>query len=123
MKIHIDRSIGDPPFAQVRSQIAAAIGTGDLAVGARLPAVRRLAGQLELAPGTIARAYRELESRGLVDTRGSHGTYVADPAENQSKHRRELSELAAAYARTAARLGIPPAVAADLVEQALRNRE
>lgn len=121
MRIAIDRRSSDPPFVQIRSQIAGAIRTGEFPVGGRLPTVRSLADQLGLAPGTIARAYRELEGQGLVDTRGRHGTYVADPAEGRARHRRELSELATAYARMAARFGIPAAVAMDLVDQAMRD--
>jgi DNA-binding transcriptional regulator YhcF (GntR family) len=123
MHIEIYRDNGDPPFVQVRSRIATAIRNGELPVGERLPTVRSLADQLGLAPGTIARAYRELEAKGLVDTRGRHGTYVADPAGDQALHRRELAELAGAYARTASRFGIPAAVAIDLIDHAMRGRD
>ena len=42
----------------------------------RLPTVRDLAGQLGLAVNTVARSYRELESAGIVETRGRSGTFV-----------------------------------------------
>jgi DNA-binding transcriptional regulator YhcF (GntR family) len=121
MRIVIDRSTAEPPFSQVSSQIATAVDTGELTVGTRLPTIRSLAGELGLAPGTIARAYRELEVRGLVDTRGRHGTFVSDPAGERTRHRRELVKLAATYAETAARLGMRPGAALDLVDQALRS--
>jgi len=120
MRIVIDRMTAEPPFSQVSSQIAAAVDTGELGVGTRLPTVRKLAGELGVAPGTVARAYRELEVRGLVDTRGRHGTFVADPTEQRARHRRELAELAATYAESAARFGMRPDAALDLVDQALR---
>lgn len=123
MKIAIDRRAGDPPYGQVRFQIEAAIRLGELPVGARLPTVRGLADQLGVAPGTIARAYRELEAHGLVETRGRHGTFVSDPAEDRVRHRQELAELAAAYARAAAGLGIPADVATYLIDQAVRDQE
>ena len=47
--------------------------------GTRLPSIRQLAGDLGLAGGTVARAYRELEQEGVVATRGRHGTVVAEP--------------------------------------------
>lgn len=121
VQIVIDRSSSRAPFSQVISQIAAAVGTGDLEVGARLPPVRDLAAQLGVAPGTVARAYRELEISGLVDTRGRHGTYVSDPEMERTVHRRRLADLAATYARTATQFGIRPSEAIDLVDQALRG--
>jgi DNA-binding transcriptional regulator YhcF (GntR family) len=66
-----------PPFEQVRSQLAAAIGNGSLEQSIRLPTVRQLAADLGLAANTVAKAYRELELAGLIETRGRHGTFVA----------------------------------------------
>ena len=68
-----------PPYEQVRSQLAAAIESGRLRPAARLPTVRRLASDLGLAVNTVARAYRELEQAGLVETRGRQGSFVAGP--------------------------------------------
>ncbi|MEV4703895.1 GntR family transcriptional regulator [Actinoplanes sp. NPDC049316] len=67
-----------PPYEQVRRQLATLIHGGALAVGTRLPPVRQLAGDLSLAVGTVARAYRELEAAGLLVTRRGGGTRVAD---------------------------------------------
>jgi DNA-binding transcriptional regulator YhcF (GntR family) len=66
-----------PPFEQIRAQIASLISLGTLAAGTRLPAVRSLASDLGLAAGTVARAYKELELAGLVETRRRNGTVVA----------------------------------------------
>lgn len=66
-----------PPFEQIRAQIASLIAIGALAPGTRLPAVRSLARDLGLAAGTVARAYKELEQAGLVETRRRNGTVVA----------------------------------------------
>lgn len=108
-----------PPYRQIRAGISGAIAGGELSAGTRLPAVRTLAKQLGTAPGTVARAYRDLEMSGLLDTRGRHGTYVADPVDERSRHRRELAALAADYAAAASRWAIPPAEAVGLVEQAM----
>jgi DNA-binding transcriptional regulator YhcF (GntR family) len=75
----LDPESSTPPYEQVRSQIAAAIESGRLRSAAQLPTVRRLAGDLGLAVNTVARAYRELELAGLVETRGRNGTFVAGP--------------------------------------------
>lgn len=77
--IVLDPMSAVPPYEQVRSQIADAIGSDRLRPAARLPTVRRLADDLGLAVNTVARAYRELELAGLVETRGRHGTFVAGP--------------------------------------------
>lgn len=66
-----------PPFEQIRSQVTELIATGALAPGTRLPTVRALAADLGIAVGTVARAYRELESAGFVESRRRHGTTVS----------------------------------------------
>lgn len=75
--IRVDAVDPTPPFEQVRRQLAGAIQAGVLVAGARLPTVRQLAADLGLAPGTVMRAYRELESAGFVTTRRGQGTVVA----------------------------------------------
>jgi DNA-binding transcriptional regulator YhcF (GntR family) len=69
-----DMSIHEQIIARVREAVA----TGELLSGSRLAPVRRLADQLDIAPGTVARAYSELERLGVVVTEGARGTRVAD---------------------------------------------
>lgn len=69
-----DRSI----FEQIVDGVQEAVATGELKPGERLPSVRRLADRLDVAPGTVARAYAELERRGVVVTDGARGTRVAE---------------------------------------------
>ena len=75
--IAVEPDNGVAPWRQVRDQIAARIGSGTLPVGARLPTIRQLARDLGLAAGTVARAYRELEAAGVLQTARRHGTVVA----------------------------------------------
>lgn len=75
--IRVEASDPTPPYEQLRRQLAGAIQAGTLASGTRLPTVRQLAGDLGLAPGTVMRAYGELEGAGLVVTRRGLGTLVA----------------------------------------------
>ncbi|MGN9807875.1 GntR family transcriptional regulator [Micromonospora sp. BQ11] len=116
MRLSVDPGSPVPPYEQVRAQLAAQVGDGRLPVGTRLPTVRQLAADLDLAVNTVARAYRELEAAGLVETRGRHGTVVA-PGRDDARDR--LHRAAADYAAEAARLGIPPEAALDLVRAAL----
>jgi GntR family transcriptional regulator len=65
-------------YEQIIARIQEAIATGVLEPGDRLPPVRQLADNLDIAPGTVARAYSELEARGVVITEGARGTRIAD---------------------------------------------
>lgn len=100
--VQIDAHATRPLFDQLRSQIIEAIRDGRLSPGTRLPTVRELAGQLNLAVNTVARAYRELESSGIVETRGRFGTFVArsDPADDA------MASAAHTYVTAARALGV-----------------
>ena len=100
--VRIDPASDVAPYEQVRSRIASGIGSGEFPVGFRLPPVRRLADDLALAANTVARAYRELELAGLIETRGRHGSFVAGEA---SGARAQAIEAAREYARRTAALG------------------
>ncbi|AOZ71928.1 hypothetical protein BK816_00340 [Boudabousia tangfeifanii] len=76
--IEIDYSSPLRPFDQVRSQLAVAIRSGQLPAGFKLPTVRTLASRLEIANGTVQRAYQDLEAAGLTRSEGRRGTFVAD---------------------------------------------
>lgn len=95
-----------PPFEQVRRQLAELMATGVLRPGSRLPPVRQLAGDLGLAVGTVARAYRELEAAELVVTRRGGGTRVAERPGNAARERTAaVRRLAQDYVRAARLLG------------------
>lgn len=66
--ITIDESDPTPPFEQIRRQLTDEIRVGNLPPGHKLPSVRQLAGDLRLAAGTVARAYSELETEGLLES-------------------------------------------------------
>ena len=71
---------GTPPVEQITDQMRGLITTGLLASGQRLPSVRQLASDLGVAPGTVAKAYRSLESDGFLVTRIGSGTKVSAEA-------------------------------------------
>ncbi len=73
----IDPLSSDAPYDQIRMQIARQVDSGALAPGLKLPTVRALALELGVAANTVARAYRELEHRGVILTRGRLGTFVS----------------------------------------------
>jgi DNA-binding transcriptional regulator YhcF (GntR family) len=114
--ITVDDGSPTPPFEQVRSQLAAQIVNQELVAGTRLPTVRRLASDLGLAVNTVARAYRELEAAGLVETRGRGGTFVTAQGEQA---REQLQQAAQSYATLAHELGLSGREALGLVRAAL----
>lgn len=77
MPLSIDPASPVAPFEQLRTRVIEQVQSGELAPGTRLPPVRRLADDLGIAPNTVARAYRELEASGFIETRGRHGSFVA----------------------------------------------
>ncbi|MFC4505420.1 MULTISPECIES: GntR family transcriptional regulator [Streptomyces] len=115
LKIHIDD--GGAPYEQVRAQIAEQARSGVLPVGYRLPTVRGLAESLGLAANTVAKAYRALETDGVIETRGRNGTFVAAAG---SAAEREASAAAQAYAERVRRLGLTEEQASAAVRDALR---
>lgn len=114
--ITIDPESGQPPFDQVRTQLARQISDRTLAVGTRLPTVRALAADLGLAANTVARAYRELEEAGMVETRGRAGTFVSALGD---RSRVALRQAATEYAATTKSLGIDDDEALEAVRAAL----
>ncbi|PKW19268.1 GntR family transcriptional regulator [Saccharopolyspora spinosa] len=117
MRISVDPNSDVPPFEQVRSTLAEQINSGELPVGSKLPTVRALAADLGIAANTAAKAYRELEQAGLLETRGRAGTFVSD-AGNQAAAR--AAEAAATYAQITHALGIPADEALAIVRAALK---
>jgi len=90
-KIQLDVKSGVPFYRQVIDQVKAAIATGSIEAGDRLPTVRQLAVDLSINPNTVSRAYTELELTGLVETQMGSGTFVGSrPVENDDVERRRL---------------------------------
>lgn len=100
--LRVDQHAAKPLFDQLRTQLIDGIRNGRLPPGTRLPTVRELAGDLGLAVNTVARAYRELETAGIVETRGRFGSFVAraDPADAA------MASAANTYAETTRTLGL-----------------
>src|ERR1700750_1626400 len=76
----LDRSTKTPLTEQIRSGISAAIASGVLAPGARLPSWIDLAAQLGVSRGTVQAAYERLTDAQLIVASRSNGTRVADRA-------------------------------------------
>jgi GntR family transcriptional regulator len=118
LQVRVDLTVGVPPYEQIRSQIAGHVGAGNLHPGDRLPTVRDLAADLGVAVGTVARAYRELEQSGLVETRRRLGTVVADTAGREAAGQ-DLQRSAVSLVRAARAEGLSDDAVLDLVRGTL----
>lgn len=111
----IDAASATPPYRQLHDAVVAAVPSGELSPGARLPTVRGLASELGLAANTVASAYRSLEESGVVEGRGRAGTFVtlgSDPIEA------EAVRLALEAASALRKLGVSRERAAQLMSDA-----
>ena len=116
MDLELDPASTTPPYEQLRVQLLERMQRGALPAGSRLPTVRQLAVELDLAPGTVARAYKELEAAGAIETRGRNGTVVAwSPDAGE----RRVQERAAQLAAVARENSVPPERVRELLDAAL----
>jgi DNA-binding transcriptional regulator YhcF (GntR family) len=123
LPVTVDPASGTPPFEQLRRQVAAMVAEGTLSPGSRMPTVRRLAADLGLAANTVARAYRELETDGVIATHGRKGTFVrsavVDHDTSPDRSTGERARAAAdAYVASVRVLGLGVTEATRLVELA-----
>ena len=108
--IDLDTTSSTPPYEQIRTQVTEQVGSGALQPGDRLPTVRRLAEDLGVATNTVARAYRELEQSGVIETRGRAGSFVTG-----DQVTRKAKAAAVAYLAETRALGLSAAEAMALV--------
>src|SRR5436305_8068292 len=121
MQIHISPSDGIPIYLQIVNQVKYLVASGRLTPGEELPPIRTLAERLLVNPNTVARAYRELETAGLVTKRRTAGTYVSDAGSPLARRERLriLAERVDALLSEARQMNF----STDEVVQLLRQRE
>jgi len=123
LPIQIDARSPMPIYEQVAAQVRHAVASGVLRKGDALPSVRQLAVSLRVNPNTVARAYRDLEAEGVVETQQGRGTFVAQAERRLSPgaRRRALVPAAERLAAEANALGLSPKETADIVLEAARR--
>jgi len=120
--LRLDPDAGVPLYEQLRAQLSVMVAVGHLPPGSRLPTVRRLAAAAGMAPGTVARTYRELKVDGAMEGRGRRGTFVVDepPHSEPIRQRRErLARAADRFAFELRQLGVDGDEAHSLLDEAL----
>jgi len=119
--LHITTGDGVPPYLQIVNQVKYLVAAGRLTAGDELPPIRTLALQLRVNPNTVARAYRELETAGVVVKRSTTGTYVSDAGSPLARRERLrlVTERIDALIAEARQLGFD----ADEIVNLLRQRD
>lgn len=121
IRFRLDTASGVPFYRQVIDQTLAGIATGALAAGERLPTVRALAVELAVNLNTVARAYKELEIRGVLTGQQGTGTFVstAEVKLDEVERRRRIAQLVGDFLARAAAQGLTLAE----LREALAERE
>jgi GntR family transcriptional regulator len=112
----LDARSGVPVYRQLIDQVLGGMANNALAAGDQLPTVRQVAVDLSINPNTVARAYRELEIRGVLDTQQGMGTFVARQKvkRDELERRRQLQQM---VGELVARAGAAGFTVAELLEQ------
>jgi len=121
VQISIDTKSGVPFYRQIIEQVKFAIAQGDLRTGDRLPTIRQLSVDLSINPNTVIRAYRELESEGMLDTHQGSGTFVSKcrPDVGKLERQRMLDQILTDMLARASSYGFT----LDAVLEGLRQRK
>jgi DNA-binding transcriptional regulator YhcF (GntR family) len=124
--LEIDGESSTPIYEQIIARIEEAVAMSRLNAGERLPAVRDLAEELGVAPGTVARAYSALERKGVLMTEGARGTSVASSVGQGSRGPRAdamdaLVELLRPAAVAAFHMSVGAQQVRDALEVAMRD--
>ena len=117
----LDSSTGVPFYRQIIDQVLLAVADGRMKPGTQLPTVRQLAVDLSVNLNTVAKAYREMEIRGIVQTQQGTGTFIAARQGAKTRERRKaLQDLVDRTIANGEALGI---AIEDLVEAFVERAE
>lgn len=77
MRFQLNFKSGKPVYLQLADQVKAAVASGAAQAGDPLPSIRPLAEELRVNRNTIAKAYSELESQGVIETAAGKGCFIS----------------------------------------------
>jgi GntR family transcriptional regulator len=115
-RLRLDLQSGVPVYRQIIDQVHGGVASGILSVGDQLPTVRQLAVDLSINPNTVARAYRELELGGLLETHQGTGTFISTQKMRggEEQRARQLSQIVGDFV---ARAGAAGFTVQNLIEE------
>jgi len=121
----LDSVNGAPIYRQIIQQIEYAILSGRIQPGDRLPTIRSLAVELKTNPNTIAKAYNELEIRGILATQVGSGTYISDkkPVIEDDSLKRKIREVAGRFIQEMRDLGVEKKELPGLIESLIKEEK
>ncbi len=121
----LDTVNGAPIYRQIIQQIEYAILSGRIQPGDRLPTIRSLAVELKTNPNTIAKAYNELEIRGILTTQVGSGTYISDkkPVIEDDSLKRKIREVAGRFMQEMKDLGVEKKELPELIESIIKEEK
>ncbi|MGU3436278.1 GntR family transcriptional regulator [Actinomycetes bacterium M1A6_2h] len=117
MLIRVDPSAPEPLFTQLAGAIRAAVLSGDVTAGERLPSAKDLAGSLDVNVHTVLRAYQVLRDEGLVELRRGRGAVIIETARDWAALRDALKVVV----QESDRLGLTHDATTSLLRSALRQ--
>jgi len=120
----LDPDNGVPIYRQIIQQIEYAILSGRMKSGDRLPTIRSLAVDLKTNPNTIAKAYNELEIRGILATQVGSGTYISDkkPVMEDDSLNRKIREVFGRFVQEMQDLGVEKRELVKLIESFIKEK-
>ena len=121
----LDPVNGAPIYRQIIQQIEYAILSGRMRPGDRLPTIRSLAVELKTNPNTIARAYGELEIRGILATHVGSGTYISDkkPVMEDDSLNRKIQKVLGRFVQEMRDLGVEKRELVKLIESFIKEEK
>lgn len=93
--ISVEYHSGIPVYKQIISAIISAIQLGELPSGEKLPSIRELSVKLDINPNTTAKVYRELELRGVIESKAGSGSFVLPQEKEMISDDKKKSHLKA----------------------------
>ena len=111
-----------PIYVQLMETITAAITSGTLAAGSRLPSVREMAAQAGVNPNTMQRALAELERDGLLYSQRTAGRFVTDQSDRITQKRKELAmQQIRIFLSSMKEMGYTSEQTLNLIQQAVKE--
>jgi len=122
----IDFSSGIPVYRQIINYVSTAVSSGTLSKGERLPTIKELTAQLNVNPNTVAKAYRELDLKGVITSKRGNGSFISEslqdiPKLNARQRRAKLEGLFSRVLAEAKHEGIGEQELLHYVQERIEN--
>ena len=121
--IKLDLKRDTPIYEQIIEQVKFHVVKGNIKPGMPIPSVRKLALELSITPGTVAKAYQELERDGIIYSVGGKGSFISSNAEAKNIQLEQVKMKLYQAASEAKNSGIDCHTAVQITESAYSKEE